>query len=82
MESERRRQRGNLEQGTLINRPWPRRKVLQVISALGVGSAIFGRALVALAEEKAKITEAMVRQAEWFRAWSSPTRSARSCSKA
>ena len=65
MESERRRQRGNLEQRTLINRPWPRRKVLQVISALGVGSAIFGRALVALAAEKHKITEAMVRQAEW-----------------
>jgi Asp-tRNA(Asn)/Glu-tRNA(Gln) amidotransferase A subunit family amidase len=38
---------------------------LQVISALGVGSAIFGRALVALAEKKHKITEAMVRQAEW-----------------
>ncbi len=65
MENERRRQRGNLEQGALINRPWPRRKVLQVISALGVGSAIFGRALVALAEEKARITEVMVRQAEW-----------------
>ena len=65
MESERRRQRGNLEQGTLRNHLWPRRKVLQVISALGVGSAIFGRALVALAAEKHKITEAMVRQAEW-----------------
>lgn len=65
MESERRRQRGNLEQRTLRNHLWPRRKVLQVISALGVGSAIFGRALVALAEEKLKITEAMVRQAEW-----------------
>ena len=65
MESERRRQRGNLEPRTLRNHLWPRRKVLQVISALGVGSAIFGRALVALAAEKSKITEAMVRQAEW-----------------
>jgi len=45
---------------------WPRRKILKVISAMGVGSAVFGRALVALAQEKAKITEEMIKQAEWI----------------
>jgi hypothetical protein len=47
-------------------RAWPRRKVLQVLSALGVGSAVFGRALVSLAEDQPKITEEMIRQAEWI----------------
>ncbi len=46
-------------------RPWPRRQVLQVLSALGVGSAVFGRALAALAAEKGAVTEEMIRQAEW-----------------
>ena len=45
---------------------WPRRKILQVLSAIGVGSAVFGRALTALAEDKPKITEDMIRQAEWI----------------
>lgn len=44
---------------------WPRRKVLQVISSLGVGSAVFGRALVVLAAEQPKVSEEMIRQAEW-----------------
>ena len=47
-------------------RAWPRRKVLQVLSAMGVGSAVFGRALESLAEEKSKITEEMIHQAEWI----------------
>jgi len=33
---------------------------------VGVGSAVFGRALTALAEDKPKITEDMIRQAEWI----------------
>jgi Asp-tRNA(Asn)/Glu-tRNA(Gln) amidotransferase A subunit family amidase len=44
---------------------WPRRRVLKALSALGVGSAVFGRALLALAEEKTKVSEEMIRQAEW-----------------
>ena len=47
-------------------REWTRRKILKVISAAGVGSAVFGRALVALAAEKGKVTEEMIRQAEWI----------------
>lgn len=45
---------------------WPRRKILQLLSALGIGSAVFARALVALAEEKSAVTEEMIRQAEWI----------------
>ena len=45
---------------------WTRRKILKVISAAGVGSAVFGRALLALAAEKGKVTEKMIRQAEWI----------------
>jgi Asp-tRNA(Asn)/Glu-tRNA(Gln) amidotransferase A subunit family amidase len=33
---------------------------------MGVSSAVFGRALTALAEDKPKITEEMIRQAEWI----------------
>ncbi|MFQ5696206.1 MAG: amidase, partial [Terriglobia bacterium] len=33
--------------------------------AVGVGSAVFGRALVALAQDKPKVTEEMIQQAEW-----------------
>jgi Asp-tRNA(Asn)/Glu-tRNA(Gln) amidotransferase A subunit family amidase len=42
-----------------------RRKLLKIISALGVGSAAFARALTALAQDRPKITEEMVKQAEW-----------------
>ncbi len=45
---------------------WPRRKVLKIISAAGVGSAVFGRAVVALADGKARVTESMIRRAEWI----------------
>ena len=43
-----------------------RRLVLKTLSAAGIGSAVFGRALLALAEDKAKVTSEMVRQAEWI----------------
>ena len=42
---------------------WTRRKILKVISAAGVGSAVFGRALSA---QVAEITDEMIRQAEWI----------------
>ena len=42
---------------------WTRRKILKVISAAGVGSAVFGRALRA---QVAEVTEEMIRQAEWI----------------
>ncbi len=45
---------------------WPRRRVLKAISVVGAGSAVFGRALVALAENKTKVTPGMIRQAEWI----------------
>lgn len=43
-----------------------RRFVLKVLSAAGAGSAVFGRALSAMAAETPKITEEMIRQAEWI----------------
>jgi len=46
--------------------PWPRRKVLKLITAMGAGTAVFGRALVSLAQEKPKVTEEMIKQAEWI----------------
>lgn len=49
----------------LEGRAWPRRRVLKAITAVGVGSAVFGRALVALAAEKMRLTPKMIRQAEW-----------------
>ena len=45
---------------------WPRRRLLQVITAAGVGSAVFGRALVAQAAGKGRVTTRMIRQAEWI----------------
>jgi len=42
-----------------------RRELLKTLTAIGAGSAVFGRALVALAEGKGKVTEEMIRQAEW-----------------
>jgi Asp-tRNA(Asn)/Glu-tRNA(Gln) amidotransferase A subunit family amidase len=45
---------------------WPRRRVLKALSLAGVGSVVFGRALVTLAEEQPRVTGAMIRQAEWI----------------
>ena len=46
---------------------WTRRRVLKAVSAAGVGSAVFGRALVALAQGPTggKVTPEMIREAEW-----------------
>ncbi|MEM7354985.1 MAG: amidase, partial [Acidobacteriota bacterium] len=45
---------------------WPRRSVLKLLAGVGIGNAVFGRALVALAEEQPKVTSAMLSQAEWI----------------
>ena len=45
---------------------WPRRRVLKAISSAGIGSVVFSRALVALAEDKHKVTAGMIREAEWI----------------
>ncbi len=45
---------------------WPRRRVLKAIAAAGAGSAVFGRALLAVAEEAAKVNTKMIRRAEWI----------------
>ena len=45
---------------------WTRRQVLHRASAVGVASAVFGRALATLAAEKDAVTEEMIRQAEWI----------------
>jgi Asp-tRNA(Asn)/Glu-tRNA(Gln) amidotransferase A subunit family amidase len=44
---------------------WPRRRVLKAITTVGVGSALFGRALVTLAAGKDKVTTGMIKEAEW-----------------
>jgi Asp-tRNA(Asn)/Glu-tRNA(Gln) amidotransferase A subunit family amidase len=43
-----------------------RRHVLKVLSAAGVGSAVFGRALCTLAADAPKVTDEMIRQASWI----------------
>ena len=45
---------------------WPRRRVLAAITTVGAGSAVFGRALTALAAGKEKVTAGMIRDAEWI----------------
>jgi Asp-tRNA(Asn)/Glu-tRNA(Gln) amidotransferase A subunit family amidase len=46
--------------------PLTRRQVLHRASAAGVASAVFGRALAALAAEGSGVTAEMIRQAEWI----------------
>jgi Asp-tRNA(Asn)/Glu-tRNA(Gln) amidotransferase A subunit family amidase len=43
-----------------------RRQLLQLLAGLGVGSAVFQRALAAQTEEAGKVTLDMIRQAEWI----------------
>jgi len=43
-----------------------RRHLLKVVAGLGVGSVVFQRAVVALAEENSGVTTEMIRQAEWI----------------
>ncbi|MCH7491394.1 MAG: amidase [Gemmatimonadetes bacterium] len=42
-----------------------RREMLKILGGLGVGSAVFGRALAARAEDEAMVTKEMIKQAEW-----------------
>lgn len=63
----------HLGTSTFVEQPaakWPRRRVLKVLSVVvslaGANSAVFTRALAALAEEKRQVTEEMMRQAEWI----------------
>ena len=43
-----------------------RRRLFQLLAGLGVGSAVFQRALAADAEKASKVTPEMIRQAEWI----------------
>ena len=43
-----------------------RRHVLKILSAVGVGSAVFGRALCAMAADAPQVTDEMIRQAAWI----------------
>ena len=43
-----------------------RRRVLKILSAAGVGSAVFGRALCAMAASASQVTDEMIRQAAWI----------------
>jgi Asp-tRNA(Asn)/Glu-tRNA(Gln) amidotransferase A subunit family amidase len=43
-----------------------RRRLLQMLAGLGIGSAVFRRALAAEAEKAPNVTPDMVRQAEWI----------------
>ena len=45
---------------------WTRRNVLKSLAAGGAGSAVFGRALIAIAEGQNEITKDMVQKAEWI----------------
>ncbi len=47
-------------------REWSRRSVLTALSGLGIGSAVFARALWAQAAADGKVTADMIRQAEWI----------------
>jgi Asp-tRNA(Asn)/Glu-tRNA(Gln) amidotransferase A subunit family amidase len=46
--------------------PPTRRRLLQLLAGLGIGSAVFQRALAAAAEKAPAVTVDMVRQAEWI----------------
>ena len=46
--------------------PPTRRRLLEVLAALGVGSAVFQRALAADADKAAEVSPEMIRQAEWI----------------
>ena len=45
---------------------WPRRRVLKAIAATGIGSALFGRALVTLAQDEPEVNKSMIKKAEWI----------------
>ena len=49
----------------VANTRWPRRRILKTLTALG-GGAVFSRALITLAQDRPKVTEEMIQQAEWI----------------
>jgi Asp-tRNA(Asn)/Glu-tRNA(Gln) amidotransferase A subunit family amidase len=49
-----------------IDLPPTRRRLLQALAGLGVGSAVFQRALAAEADKAARVSAEMIRQAEWI----------------
>ena len=42
-----------------------RRQIIKAVAGLGIGSAVFGRALAAVAQDETKITPEMIKEAEW-----------------
>ncbi|MCH7721201.1 MAG: amidase, partial [Planctomycetes bacterium] len=44
----------------------PRRRVLQLLAGLGVGTGVFGRALASMSDDQPQVTDEMIRQAEWI----------------
>src|SRR5438445_13711772 len=51
--------------GSTTNLTPTRRQLLQALAGLGVGSAVFQRALAAQADKAPAITAEMIQQAEW-----------------
>ncbi|UCF67455.1 MAG: amidase [Acidobacteriota bacterium] len=49
-----------------MERNWSRRQMLGALSALGAGSAVFGRAVATLAAEESPVTVETIRQASWI----------------
>jgi Asp-tRNA(Asn)/Glu-tRNA(Gln) amidotransferase A subunit family amidase len=56
----------DLENGQTSNLTPTRRGLLQMLGALGIGSAVFQRALAAAADKEKEITAEMIQQAEWI----------------
>jgi Asp-tRNA(Asn)/Glu-tRNA(Gln) amidotransferase A subunit family amidase len=54
------------EPRSALSRHIPRRRVLKILAGLGVGSAVFRRALAAEVEGATSVTSEMVQQAEWI----------------
>src|SRR5438445_12936270 len=54
------------EQPVAEEAPPTRRRLLQLLAGLGVGSAVFQRALAAAADNAPAVTPDLVRQAEWI----------------
>lgn len=52
--------------GTSTPARLPRRRVLKLLSAIGVGGAVFRRALAAQVEAAGAVTPEMIQQAEWI----------------
>jgi Asp-tRNA(Asn)/Glu-tRNA(Gln) amidotransferase A subunit family amidase len=57
---------GDLDREETGYPPPTRRRCLQMLAALGIGSAVFRRALAAASDEAKPITDEMIHQAEWI----------------